>query len=298
MCTAWAARGECEANEAYMLYNCAPACFSCDQLDRSLRCAYDVNAPKVWQEPGDLDRFFERIVTTQPNVTVLSGPADRLKALNISSSSTMLPAGDGPWVLTLEHYLSDDECEHLIRQGEQLGFERSKGLVTSKDGSKDDVEISMRTSSNTWCHPPCATHPVTQQIAQRLHQQLATPIPEANAEHWQLLKYTEGQLYGEHSDYIAHHLERAQGVRILTVFFYLNTAADGGGGTRFPALNLTVAPVRGRAVVWPSVLNEHPDRIDARTNHQALPALSTKYGANVWFHQRDYKTPYARSCQD
>jgi hypothetical protein len=45
-----------------------------------------------------------------------------------------------------------------------------------------------------------------------------------------------------------------------------------GGGTNFPLLgNLTVMPKKGRALIWPSVLDEDPNAKDARTDHQALP---------------------------
>jgi prolyl 4-hydroxylase len=70
-----------------------------------------------------------------------------------------------------------------------------------------------------------------------------------------------------------------------------------GGGTHFPELNLTVTPKKGRAVLWPSVLNNDPNNKDDRTDHQAMPVLSgVKYGVNLWIHQRDYKTPYKIGC--
>ena len=93
--------------------------------------------------------------------------------------------------------------------------------------------------------------------------------------------------YSSH-DWKKYHLDRSAGVRILTVFLYLNTVADdGGGGTRFPTLDLTVQPVVGTALIWPSTLDEQPDAKDSRTNHQAMPVLKgIKYGANAWIHQR------------
>jgi prolyl 4-hydroxylase len=100
----------------------------------------------------------------------------------------------------------------------------------------------------------------------------------------------------EHHDWIDFQLNRPEGVRILTVFFYLNTV-EAGGGTRFTKLGITVPPVRGRALIWPSTLDEDPDARDARTHHQALPVeRGIKYGANAWIHQRDYKTPHATGC--
>jgi prolyl 4-hydroxylase len=93
-----------------------------------------------------------------------------------------------------------------------------------------------------------------------------------------------------------HHVNRAEGVRILTVFLYLNDV-EAGGGTDFPRLGITVQPKRGRAVIWASVLDEDPNAKDARTHHQALPVeKGVKYGANAWLHQRDFKLPYSKSC--
>ena len=77
---------------------------------------------------------------------------------------------------------------------------------------------------------------------------------------------------------------------------YLNDVEE-GGGTNFPTLNITIQPKRGRAVLWPSVLNEEPNRKDPRTNHQALPVTKgIKFGANAWVHQRDYKTYSQKGC--
>lgn len=64
-----------------------------------------------------------------------------------------------------------------------------------------------------------------------------------------------------------------------------------GGGTEFDKLGLTVQPKVGRAVLWPSVLNEAPSRKDDRTMHAALPVeAGIKYGANAWFHLRSKYT--------
>lgn len=47
----------------------------------------------------------------------------------------------------------------------------------------------------------------------------------------------------------------------------------------FCLLLQTVAPKRGRVVVWPNVLNDSPMEIDDRTVHEALPVeKGVKYG--------------------
>lgn len=91
-------------------------------------------------------------------------------------------------------------------------------------------------------------------------------------------------------------LHRQQGVRIVTFYLYLNDV-EAGGGTNFNQLNITVMPKVGRAVLWPSVLDEDPNKRDDRTHHQALPVeAGIKYGANAWFHLRDFKDPYHNNC--
>jgi prolyl 4-hydroxylase len=113
----------------------------------------------------------------------------------------------------------------------------------------------------------------------------------------QLLRYAKGQFYKVHHDYIGAEQGSAQGVRILTVFLYLSDVEE-GGGTNFPYLdNLTVQPKRGRALLWPSVLDDDPHAYDDRTFHQALPVLAgLKYGANALFHHRDVVTPTNLGC--
>jgi prolyl 4-hydroxylase len=103
-----------------------------------------------------------------------------------------------------------------------------------------------------------------------------------NSEYLQLLRYEVGQKYNRHHDYIDFEVNRQQGPRILTVYLYLNDV-DAGGGTNFPDLDITCMPKRGRALLWPSVLNDDPLTMDPRTFHQALPVEGgIKYGANAW----------------
>jgi prolyl 4-hydroxylase len=119
-----------------------------------------------------------------------------------------------------------------------------------------------------------------------------TGIPDINQEYMQLLRYEVGQFYNQHNDYI----EYPPGVRILTFYMYLSDVEE-GGGTNFPNLDITVTPKKGRAILWPSVLDEDPNSIDERTDHRALPVLAgLKYGANTWIHQRDYRTANEKAC--
>jgi len=113
-----------------------------------------------------------------------------------------------------------------------------------------------------------------------------------------ILRYESDQFFAIHSDYTPEDIHFKQGVRLLTFYVYLNDVEAGGGGTHFDQLNITVFPKRGRAVVWPLVLNENPHIKDERTSHQGLkPAKGgVKYGMATWYHMNDYKSADRLGC--
>lgn len=83
---------------------------------------------------------------------------------------------------------------------------------------------------------------------------------------------------------------------MYTFFLYLSDVEQ-GGGTRFPQLNITVAPGIGRALIWPSVRNDDVNVADMRTEHEALPVeAGEKYAANFWVHMREFQRPLALGC--
>jgi prolyl 4-hydroxylase len=291
--------------EIILRSECAPACFSCELIDFDVRCPFNPNAPKAWENPGDLEHFFERLLAQtadQPHysTTIFSGPAKYTAPADSTSSRELVTVSpnavvDGPWIVTLDNVLTGEECEHLIQLGHVRGYERSMDVGGKKfDGTFDAHLNPDRTSTTAWCNAECYNDPLVQTLTARLENLIG--VPSNNSEYWQLLKYEETQKYNEHHDYIEYQRERAEGVRILTVFFYLNTV-EAGGGTRFPRLDLTVQPVQGRVLIWPSVLDEDPDAPDERTMHEALPVeKGIKYAANAWVHQRDYKPRLTDNC--
>lgn len=100
----------------------------------------------------------------------------------------------------------------------------------------------------------------------------------------------------EHSDYIPAHRDMPCGPRVYTFFVYMSDVEE-GGNTSFPQLGLSVEPKKGRAVLWPSVLDAAPRDIDERTMHIANPVLSgIKYSVNFWIHQHDFKANHAIGC--
>jgi len=293
-CAFWAAIGECTENPVYMKRNCAPVCESCDQVTVETRCPIDPDAPNAWV-PGDLEEMFINITTF---------PENQKYSPKIHSRPTMVE-GDGistidykigPWVIVLENFITDEECDRLIELGMAAGYERSADVGKMKiDGTFEADLNDRRTSKNAWCQNDCYDDPMAKSIIYRIGN--LTGIPEENSESLQLLQYEVGQYYRTHHDYIEHQVTRQQGVRLLTVFLYLNDV-EAGGGTNFPMLDITVMPKKGRALIWPSVKNENPDEKDGRTIHQALKVENgIKYGANAWLHQRDFKGPNKNGCQ-
>jgi prolyl 4-hydroxylase len=294
-CGIWAEQGYCYKNSGYMRKYCAPVCFSCEDLHVEAKCTLDPNTQNAWS-PGDLNRMFERLIADptleRHTPKVLSRPS-----LVGGDSEATANYQLGPWVLVLEDFLSIKETERVIQAGAEVGYKRSTDVVKLKDGTFKDKVSERRTSTNAWCNVKlCEEDPVVETVVSRI--ETLTQISFNNSESLQLLRYEEGQYYKIHNDYIPYEKERNQGVRVLTIFLYLSDVEE-GGGTSFPKLDLTVQPKRGRAVIWPSVLDEDPHQIDPRTDHQALHVIKgLKYGANAWLHQRDYKTPEALGCLD
>lgn len=278
MCGVWAVSGECTKNADFMKDKCAPSCFSCDYLTVEGRCPIDPNTPKAW-EPGDLNKMFERLTSepykTQHEVQILSRD---------------------PWVITMENVVLPEEADQLIELGGLEGYKTSTAVGKRKvDGKREKRKTENRTSTNAWCMKECYQDETALKVVYRMSN--LTQIEERNSEYVQLLRYTEGQFYKSHHDYLPHHRQRQSGVRILTMYLYLNDV-EAGGGTNFDKLNITVMPKRGRALLWPSVLDEKPNERDDRTTHQAMPVeKGLKFGANAWFHMHDFKTPFHNGCR-
>lgn len=260
-----------------MQIQCAPSCYTCDQIDFDTRCPFDESVPTVWNAGDGVNKMFERITTEpyyqkyEPKIHVQPNPP---------ASSDIK---EGPWVITLDNFLTDEECELLIKLGGEEGYEQSMDVGPRKfDGSYEGYKNSRRTSTNAWCQEDCYNEiQKKSEIISKMEN--LTAIPDANSEYLQMLRYEVGQFYRQHHDYIGHHTTRQEGVRILTVFLYLNDV-EAGGGTNFPKLDVTVMPKRGRVLLWPSVLDEDPNSKDPRTDHQALPVeKGIKFGANVSF---------------
>jgi prolyl 4-hydroxylase len=296
-CTEWAVKGECQNNADYMVEFCPLACYKCADLDVRTKCPLDLNARNAWY-PGDLNAMFERITTDDfvvntYGLTILSRPSKK-DAGGTSSLDTQenfyseLDKDRLPWIIQLDSFFTADEAARLVELGHDIGFKRS----TEIGEDQVDYVSERRTSETAWCDKEnCLTDPVVVALFQRMRN--LTHIPMKNSESMQLLRYEKGGFYQIHHDYIDADRDSSKGPRILTIFLYLNDGGEPplqGGGTNFPKLDVTVEPKIGRVVVWPSVYDYDPHKVDYSTNHQALPVeQGIKYGANCWIHIREIK---------
>mmetsp|Transcript_23125 Transcript_23125/g.26593 ORF Transcript_23125/g.26593 Transcript_23125/m.26593 type:complete len:503 (-) Transcript_23125:32-1540(-) len=290
-CAQWSISGDCEKNRQYMSVHCAPVCSTCHLLDFDTRCPADPDSVDVFEKDG-IHSMFENIIDnyTMYHPTIHTSPF--MSVNNAFEENETEPA---PWVITLDKFLTDEECAKLIEFGSTEGYERSADIGELQfDGTYGDDINDGRTSENAWCHEDCFNDPIISGIEKRMSQVVG--IPNHNFEHMQILRYKIGQYYNPHHDFIEEDLEGRTGVRILTFFLYLSDV-DEGGGTSFHDLDLTITPKKGKALIWPNALNYDPNVIDDRMGHAALPVIrGRKFAANVWIHSRDFRTQYDNGC--
>ena len=287
-CIAWAGGGECEANQQFMSSNCAGSCHKI----LAAREAYKTRC----RRPEGLGQAL-------PSGAYMNETFARIMADFGELEPEMI--ADDPPVLLFHNFLTVPEADAFIKHG-QGKYAESRGVGVDKDGKMTDVKTEIRTSSHTWCQEsPCIDDPLVQGVLSRISDVSRTP--EVNGEFAQLVYYRacpkaddpSCAFYRRHSDYIDGDQHRVQGVRIYTLFMYLNDVEE-GGGTRFtdlPSGPVTFQPKRGKAILWPSVLADDPHKIDPRTHHEALPVTKgEKYGANIWIHQYDFKAAHRTGC--
>ena len=116
-CIFWAGIGECDStSKDYMVVQCAPACQTCELLDFETRCPYAPNDPTALND-GDMNSMFENMILMEEySPTILSRPS------NSTSEENDNDVIDGPWVVTLDDFLTPEECNRLIELGGTVGY--------------------------------------------------------------------------------------------------------------------------------------------------------------------------------
>ena len=205
-------------------------------------CTHEKRGPSAVQR-GGVRAIFERLPAMLP----------------VGTRFTLLHRD--PWLATIDDILSDDEITHML---EKVACPFSPSLIN--DGC---LAASLRDSDS--CEAT-NNHFRSDEVVKRLTSRIsaAVGIPAENAEHWQLVRYRQGQFYSQHHDgELPAYESTSHGNRVLTVFVYLEEPAEGGGGgTRFNDLGITVAAVKGRAVLWANVMDQDTSLPELRVRAQ------------------------------
>ncbi|KAJ1639441.1 hypothetical protein T492DRAFT_584904 [Pavlovales sp. CCMP2436] len=280
-CPLWARDGECERNPRYMKIHCASSCDTCDWADFDKRCRVDPSLTLALPDGaiGELFRALDGGAFAQYKPRIMSRPPE-------------------PWVVVFDSFISEEDADRIV---ELANLQNGSKFTPSQGTSGLDAQGQLipsisdyRTSSTRWCEADCLNESSVVHLRERVVQ--VTGVPDANHEYPQLLRYESSQYYKEHSDYIPAHKHMPCGPRVLTLFVYL-IDVEKGGYTSFPKLGLSVQPKKGRAVLWPSVLDAAPMDIDERTVHVANPVIKgCKYSVNIWLHQMNFKDNHHIGC--
>ena len=186
---------------------------------------------------------------------------------------------ESPKIIVFHNYLSEAECDYLIRYGAP-SLARSTVVDNNSTASKVD---NVRTSKGMF-FPYNHNDGTIRNIERRISY--TTNIPEDNGENIQLLHYTTGAEYKPHHDFFdphtvggSEHLKRG-GQRHATFIMYLNTPGQ-GGETVFPLLNIKIPARKGDALLF---YNSDPNgTVDKMTLHGGAPVIAgEKWIATRW----------------
>ncbi|EFJ34981.1 hypothetical protein SELMODRAFT_82355, partial [Selaginella moellendorffii] len=204
-----------------------------------------------------------------------------------------------PRASLVHNFLTDDECDHLIRVAMPL-MQKSTVVDSQTGGSRDS---RVRTSSGMFLNR--GQDRVISEIEDKIAK--LTFIPKDHGEGIQVLHYEPGQKYDAHHDFFYDTVNtRNGGQRIATLLMYL-TDVEEGGETVFPksAKNssslpwhnqlsecgrrgVSVRPKRGDALLFWSM---SPDaQLDHSSLHGGCPVIKgDKWSATKWMRVSEYK---------
>lgn len=188
---------------------------------------------------------------------------------------------DNPLIMIIPNFLTDLECDHLIQLADPLV---TRSLVVDDQAPSNSVD-DIRTSLSA------AFLPGFDDVIQLIEFKIAylTGVPIHHQEGLQVVKYEEGQFYGEHYDYFdltieSHRQHHMGNQRSMTVLLYLNDQFE-DGDTVFSELNLIVKPSKGTALWFYNVKEDGSN--EPLTLHAGLPPKNgVKWIANKWIREK------------
>lgn len=179
------------------------------------------------------------------------------------------------WVYEIPNFLPHETCDAIINKAVKAGLSPSNVY----NNGIDELDENSRKSLQTWFNSSCKYNNDIENSISAI-----TNIPKDHMESLQVVYYPPGGYFGAHYDPDISNLNESIAHRQGTFIVYLNDDFE-GGGTRFPKLNYTVKPEKGKAVIFWS-LNKDNSIID-HALHEAEPVLNgSKWVCNKWLHNR------------
>ncbi len=178
------------------------------------------------------------------------------------------------WIIVLDSAISEQLCDALIE-------ENKTHLKTS--GILGEQIQNYRTSSDFFLEKSSTLSKTIEDLIAEF-----TSLPYENQEGLSIIKYSPGQEYKEHYDFlhqIPGEIDRG-GDRVFTAIFYLNDNFQ-GGETYFSKIDLAIIPKKGRMLIWKNYINGLPNYDSL---HAGLPVLSgEKWIATKWVRELEFK---------
>ncbi len=150
------------------------------------------------------------------------------------------------WIIVLDEAILPELCDELIQH--------SKDHLKSSGILGNQIE-NYRTSSDYFFE-------TATELTKSIDEIVAdfSSLAFENQEGLSIIKYSVGQEYKEHYDFLHHLEEETQrgGDRLFTAIFYLNDNFV-GGETYFPKLDIAVLPKKGRMLIWKNYIKGLPN---------------------------------------
>lgn len=280
-CAFWASTGECHANLPFMMSGCALACRFCG--DRQLqyqRCKDERGEGAPLVTAGALHRRMQRYLD--------NGKVELVSSDKKKESPTKQ---DDPWVLKWDNFLSDKECDHLVKLMKNADWQPSVQPI--REGALNPIGPVRRQSKSAYSSKD------DDKVLNKLRTALSKFL-EASSERIEPLEFVHYSLlqsFGMHHDFTIHDTWLPAGPRVLSVFVCL-TDVEQGGAFGFPDLDwLLVPPKKGQLLVWPNVLSSDPNKPNPVMLSESLPVTKgEKYGIHTWVRLYDHEAARKLDC--
>lgn len=269
----------------WLFHNFARGCTKESLIAALIQSAHEETSAREWVSKGEQLFFHHSSATTHASANPFSNQF-QTQHLFPSSPKTLRARVqcDSPKVQYFEQFLTPTQCKALI----DLAKTRLKTSTVVDPNTGKFREDHARTSRGMSFG--CAENEIVAAIEQKIFDEFGYSIEQQEQLH--LLNYSKHGEYRPHFDYFDPLLSGSRdtlehyGQRIATFVMYLH-AADEGGGTQFPNLNLTITPRAGDVIYFENCVQSGENLcVDPRSLHAGMPVVSgEKWIATKWIRQ-------------